>query len=396
MSAPIVIAAGGTGGHFFPAEALATELAARGHTLVLMTDTRAGRREHGVFAACEQHVLPGSGVAGGGAVRKLRGILALGRGALRARSILRRVRPAVVVGFGGYPSVPPLLGARLLGRKRPQIVLHEGNAVLGQANALLARFADAIATSFARVAKVPPGLETILTGMPVRAEIAAAARAPFPDATGDLRVLVWGGSLGARVFADVVPQTLAALPDALRARLRVTQQARKEDLERVRAAYAQAGIEAEVAPFFDRVAERLRDAHLVIGRAGGSSVAELSMVGRASIMVPLPIAASDEQSANADALVRAGGGWMLRQSGFTPEALGELLRELLAQPAALEVASRAAGGLGRPDAASALADLVERRIALACGTTGPDGLRSQPERSIPPRAQHQASGTMRA
>lgn len=367
MTGPIVIAAGGTGGHFFPAEALAAELAARGHTLVLMTDGRAGRRAHGVFAVGSQHVLPGSGVAGGGVGRKLRGLAAMGRGALSAWTILRRLRPAAVVGFGGYPSVAPLLGARLLGRGRPQIVLHEGNAVLGQANALLARFADAIATSFARVARVPEGTETVLTGMPVRAEIAAVAGAAFPDASDRLRLLVWGGSLGARVFADVVPQTLAALPEGLRARLSVTQQARAEDVSRVRAAYGAAGIEAEVAPFFEAVAGRLAAAHLVIGRAGGSSVAELAMVGRPSIMVPLPIAASDEQAANADALVQAGGGWMLRQSMFTPEALGELLRELLSVPSALRDAAAKAAGLGRPDAAAALADLVERRIAIASG-----------------------------
>jgi UDP-N-acetylglucosamine--N-acetylmuramyl-(pentapeptide) pyrophosphoryl-undecaprenol N-acetylglucosamine transferase len=198
------------------------------------------------------------------------------------------------------------------------------------------------------------------------------------------------------VFADVVPQTLAALPEALRGRLWVTQQARKDDVSRVRAAYGAAGIEAEVSPFFDAVAERLASAHLVIGRAGGSSVAELAMVGRPSIMVPLPIAASDEQSANADALVQAGGGWMLRQGAFSPEALGELLRELLASPTALDAAARAAGGLGRPDAARALADLVERRIALGRGTTGRKRLRSAPARSIPASANTTLSRTMRA
>ncbi len=365
MSTPslstIVIAAGGTGGHFFPAEALAAELGRRGHRLVLMTDARGGRRDVGAFAGSEQHVLAGSGIAGHGLARKAAAALALARGTLAARRVLARLRPAVVVGFGGYPSVPPLLGARLLGRRRPLIVLHEGNAVLGQANRQLARHADAVATSFARVRHLPGGTETVLTGMPVRAEIAAAAGAPYPGPHGTLRLLVWGGSLGARVFSDVVPQTLAALPEALRARLAVTQQARAEDVGRVRAAYDAAGIAAEVAPFFGDVAARLMASHLVIGRAGGSSVAELATVGRPSILVPLPIAASDEQGANAAALVAAGGAWMLRQPGFTPEALRALLAELLEEPDRLRDAAAAAGRIGRRDAAMALADVIEAK-----------------------------------
>ncbi len=365
MTAPIVIAAGGTGGHFFPAEALAAELASRGHALVLMTDRRAGRRTTGAFAEAEQHVLPGSGIAGHGPGRKLGAALSLARGTLAARRILRRLRPAAVVGFGGYPSVPPLLGARLLGRARPRIVLHEGNAVLGQANAVLARFADAVAISFNRVARLPAGAAAVLTGMPVRADIAAAAHSPYPDATGPLRLLVWGGSLGARVFADVVPQTLAALPLDLRGRLSVTQQARAEDVDRVRAAYAEAGIEAEVAPFLDRIASRLKAAHLVIGRAGGSSVAELAVVGRPSILVPLPIAASDEQAANASALVEAGGGWMLRQDALSPDTLGTLLAALLTDPARLANAAEAAATLGKRNAAVTLADLVEKQLTIS-------------------------------
>ncbi len=377
--AVIVIAAGGTGGHFFPAEALAAELGRRGHRLVLMTDVRGGRRDAGAFAGAEQHVLAGSGIAGHGLATKLRGALALGRGTLAAARILRRLRPAAVVGFGGYPSVPPLLGARLLGRGRPLLVLHEGNAVLGQANARLARFADAVATSHAHVARLPAGADAVLTGLPMRAEIAAAAAAAYPPSEGMLRLLVWGGSLGARVFADVVPRTLAALPEPLRRRLSVAQQARAEDMDRVRAAYAAAGIAAEVAPFLDRIADRLAGCHLVIGRAGGSSVAEIATVGRPAILVPLPIAASDEQGANAAALVAAGGGWMLRQPEFTPDSLGGLLRTLLADPAALAAAATAAARLGRHDAATALADLVEDRLARRAGR----GLRGTAPGPIP-------------
>ncbi|WP_394356004.1 undecaprenyldiphospho-muramoylpentapeptide beta-N-acetylglucosaminyltransferase [Brytella acorum] len=362
----IVIAAGGTGGHFFPAEALATELARRGHDLVLMTDRRHGRRDQGVFADRPQYVLDGAGVAGGGLVRKLKGLAALARGTLEARRILATLDADAVVGFGGYPSIPPLLGARFVKGRRPKIIIHEGNAVLGQANALLARFADAVATSYPTVAKIPAGMRTALTGMPVRPAIAALLDAPYVSPTdtppadiGTFNLLVWGGSLGARIFSDVAPAALAGLPPALRDRLYVTQQVRAEDLERVRAAYDVAGIEARTAPFFDDVPELLSNAHIVIGRAGGSSVAELTLSGRPSILVPLPIAASDEQSANAASLVEAGAAWMFRQQDFTPEALRARLEDLLPHPDRLLAASRAARSLARPNSAILLADLVE-------------------------------------
>ncbi|MBB2190574.1 undecaprenyldiphospho-muramoylpentapeptide beta-N-acetylglucosaminyltransferase [Gluconacetobacter azotocaptans] len=356
---PIVIAAGGTGGHFIPAEALARELASRGHAIALMTDRRAGQRTEGVFAGGPQFVLPGAGIAGRGLSRGLRAAVALARGAVQARAILRRLDAAAVVGFGGYPSVPPLLGARLLGRTRPLIFIHEGNAVLGQANAMLARFADGIATSFARVARLPAGAAPALTGMPVRDAIAALHDQPYVPPGEAVRLLVWGGSLGARVFSDVVPAALALLPAPHRARLHVTQQARAEDVDRVRAAYADLGIPATVSPFFSDVAGLLGAAHLVIGRAGGSSVAELADAGRPAILVPLPIAASDEQGANAAALVEAGAAWMIRQPDFTPPALAARIGALLDEPDGLAAAARAARTLARPDAARLFADLIE-------------------------------------
>ncbi|MBB2204996.1 undecaprenyldiphospho-muramoylpentapeptide beta-N-acetylglucosaminyltransferase [Gluconacetobacter takamatsuzukensis] len=356
---PIVIAAGGTGGHFIPAEALARALAERGHPIALMTDRRAGTRDHGIFAQGAQFVLPGAGIAGHGLARAARAALALARGTLQARAILRRLDAAAVVGFGGYPSVPPLLGARLLGRHRPPIVLHEGNAVLGQANAQLARFADGIATSFPVVARLPAGAATTLTGMPVRDTIAALHDQPYTPPGDTIRLLVWGGSLGARVFSDVVPDAIGRLPAALRARLHITQQARAEDAERVRAAYTALGIPAEISPFFANVPELLGAAHLVIGRAGGSSVAELTDAGRPAILVPLPIAASDEQGANAASLVAAGAAWMIRQPDFTAPSLATRLESLLSDPTGLADAAAAARSLGRPDAARRLADLVE-------------------------------------
>ena len=360
MSRPIVIAAGGTGGHFFPAEAVAGILAERGYNLVLMTDARHGRRENGVFQDRPQYVLDGAGVAGKGVAGKIRGITALLKGMIAARRILSTLDASAVVGFGGYPSVPPLLAARFLPRSsRPAIVIHEGNAVLGQANALLSRFATAIATSYATVARLPKDARTTLTGMPVRSGIEALANHSYEPPTETIRVLVWGGSLGARVFSDIVPKAMAALPTGFRTRLEVTQQVRDEDAPRVREIYTEAGITINAAPFFNDVPDRLKNAHLVIGRAGGSSVAEIAMAGLPSVLVPLPIAASDEQGANGQDLQEAGAAWMIRQPDFTPEALTTLLTDLFGHPERLKSAANAARGFSRPNAAAKLADLIE-------------------------------------
>ncbi|GAB6854739.1 undecaprenyldiphospho-muramoylpentapeptide beta-N-acetylglucosaminyltransferase [Asaia astilbis] len=364
MTRPIVIAAGGTGGHFFPAEALATELASRGHDLVLMTDQRAGKRLSGLFKDRPQYVLDGAGVAGKGLSAKLRGVTALLRGAWAARSLHKQINPIAIIGFGGYPSVPPILGSRFTsGSKRPLVILHEGNAVLGQANALLARFATTIATSYPTVARLPLGLRTALTGMPVRPEIEALFDESYTPPGDAIHLLVWGGSLGARVFSTIVPEALALLPAGFRARLHVTQQVHEKDLADVRAAYEKAGIRCELAPFFTNIADQLKKAHLVIGRAGGSSVAELTISGRPSVLVPLPIAASDEQGANASQLVDEGGAWMFRQNTLTPESLSAFLGTLLNDPERLAAAAKAARAFARPRSARLLADLVEARIS---------------------------------
>ena len=358
---PIVIAAGGTGGHFFPAEALADQRVARGYRVALMTDARAGKRTSGVFATTDQFILPGAGVAGRGPLRALKGGLTLLRGANEARVIMAKLRPSAVVGFGGYPSVPPLFGARLLpGASRPKIILHEGNAVLGKANGFLARFSDAIATSFPDVKGLPSNARVVMTGMPVRPAIAALAGEGYTPPTDLIRLLVWGGSLGARVFSDVVPPALALLPVEIRERVTVTQQVRAEDMERVRTAYAAAGIAADLAPFFNNVADLMSQAHLVIGRAGGSSVAELGVAGRPSILVPLPVAASDEQTANAQALQTLGAAWLVRQPDFTPDALSALLAMLFTDTGVLSAAAAALPR--RADAAARLADLVETTL----------------------------------
>lgn len=366
MNAPIIIAAGGTGGHFFPAEALATCLRHRGHDIVLMTDARNTRVKEGAFKDCPYYILPGGGIAGKGMVGKMRGALRLLNGTLKARTLLSTLQPAAVIGFGGYPSIPPLLGAQLLSsNKRPPLIIHEGNAILGQANALLARFARVIATSYPHVDRLPEGATTQLTGMPVRAPIEALAHTPYTPPTHDehpIRLLIWGGSLGAQIFGDVVPDALMTLPHTMRSRLHVTQQINERDRPHVEERYKKAGITADLQPFIHNVAERLKETHLVIGRAGGSSVAELTMAGRPSLLVPLPIAASDEQGKNAQALENAGAGWMIRQSSFTPNMLADRLLTLLNAPDRLAQAANAARTLQNPYAAEKLADLVETTL----------------------------------
>ena len=352
---PIIIAAGGTGGHFFPAEALASELIARGRRVALMTDARSAGLQSPVFAGLEQFVISGAGIAGRGVVRAGKAALALAAGVRQARGILSRSNAAAVVGFGGYPCVPPVLASRLMLR-RPVVILHEQNAVLGRANRFLARHADVLALSFETTERVPSNVSTVVTGNPVRPAIAPV---PYASPTDTLRLLVLGGSLGARVFSDIVPPALVHLPAELRARLSVVQQCRPEDLERVRAAYEEAGISAELSAFFPDVAKRLAAAHLVIARAGASTVAELAIVGRPSILVPLPAAIDDHQSANARALVEARGASMIAQRDFTPEALGERLAALLGSPDMLNHAALAAHHIARPDAAARLADKVE-------------------------------------
>ncbi|WP_158929831.1 undecaprenyldiphospho-muramoylpentapeptide beta-N-acetylglucosaminyltransferase [Acidisphaera sp. S103] len=359
---PIVIAAGGTGGHFFPAEALAAELVARGHRIVLMTDARSGGLSSPTFAGREQYVIRGAGIAGRGAWRGAKAVGSLTAGVVQARGVLAGLGAACIVGFGGYPCVAPVLAARLL-RRRPAVILQEQNAVLGRANRFLAKRADELALGFEDTKRVPPGTQTAVTGNPVRPAIAALSKTGYIAATDRIRLLVLGGSLGARVFSDVVPAALRALPETLRDRLSVVQQTRPEDLERVKAAYAEDGIPAELSPFFPNVASRLVAAHLVIARAGASTVAELAVAGRPAILVPLPGAIDDHQTANARALAEAGGAWVVPQPQFTPAFLAERLGQVLADPAGLAEAAVGARSQARADAAARLADLVEARMA---------------------------------
>jgi UDP-N-acetylglucosamine--N-acetylmuramyl-(pentapeptide) pyrophosphoryl-undecaprenol N-acetylglucosamine transferase len=360
---PIVIAAGGTGGHFFPAEALAMTLAGRGYRPVLMTDGRSAGRDARAFAEGDRHVLPGAGIAGRGLAKGVTAVGALAAGTLAAARILRGLNAGAIVGFGGYPSVPPVVAARLSRLKTP-VILHEQNAVLGRANRAMSRMATVLALSASPTSRVPEGARTALVGNPVRPAIVALADLPYlpPEADGPINLLVTGGSLGARVLSEVVPSALVALPVDLRARLRVVQQARQEDGAAVRNAYAAAGIAAEVAPFFTDIPRHLGAAHLVIARAGASTTAELAVAGRPAILVPLPHAIDDHQTANAAALAQVGAAWVMPQPQFIAEALTARLIAVLNDPVRLAAAAAAARAQSRVSAVDALADLVERSM----------------------------------
>jgi UDP-N-acetylglucosamine--N-acetylmuramyl-(pentapeptide) pyrophosphoryl-undecaprenol N-acetylglucosamine transferase len=356
VTRPVLLAAGGTGGHLFPAEALAHALRARGLEVELVTDARA-LRYGGEFPARAMHTIAAATPRGGSAIEKAKAIALLGVGTLQALRHLTRMRPLAVVGFGGYPSVPPLFAASLL---RIPTVLHEANAVMGRANAFLAGRVDQIAAGFP-LAGVSPALagKIAVTGNPLRPAALAAAARPYPDfADGRLRLLVTGGSQGARVMADIVPSALESLPQELRERIELTQQTREEDLARVAMSHARAGIVCQLAPFFADLPERIAAAHLVIARAGASTVTELAVIGRPSILVPLPHALDQDQAANAAVLEKSGAAEVVAQKDFTPQWLAARIADLAARPELLQKRARAAKSVGVTDAAERLADLV--------------------------------------
>lgn len=359
VSRHYVLAAGGTGGHLIPAFALAAELDRRGHHVALITDER-GAGIPGKPDYLPAHVLPPGRIAGKNPLNWVRGARGILEGRQMALRLFESFEPSAVVGFGGYPAMPTLLAAT---SARIPTVLHEQNAVLGRVNRYFAGKVDAIATSCRKVDRLDPRLEgkVTLVGNPVRAQVLALRDEPFPDFTEDslFRILVTGGSQGARVLSEIVPDGLAMLPPALRSRLQVIQQCRAEDIEAVRERYASHGIPAELATYFENMAERLAGAHLFIGRAGASTIAELTAVGRPAILIPLPIATDDHQAANTREIVTAGGARAIRQENFTASALAKQIQAMAQHPETLANAAHAAWNCGYPNAASDLADLVE-------------------------------------
>lgn len=353
-----VLAAGGTGGHLLPAFALATELERRGHHVALVTDAR-GEQIPGKPDFLPAHVIP-VGRFGKNPLRWPKAISAVIEGRNMALRLFETFEPSAVVGFGGYPALPALLAA---GKAGIPSLVHEQNAVLGRVNRLLADRVDAIATAYTGVRRLKAKYrgKVHLVGNPVRPEVLALRDEPFPAFTPDglLRVLVTGGSQGARVLSEVVPDGLAMLPPALRQRLQVTQQCRAEDLDEVRARYRSHDIPAELGTYFEDMAARLADTHLVIGRAGASTIAELTAVGRPAILVPLPIATDDHQAFNTREIAKAGGARMIRQPNFTAKELAKQIQTLAMRPETLATAAHAAWNCGRPKAVKDLADLVE-------------------------------------
>lgn len=358
---PIIIAAGGTGGHFFPAEALAAELLKRGERVVLLTDARSGGLSSPVFAKTEKYIVAGAGLAGRGWKRAGKGAILLLRGVMQARGLLLRLNPKTIVAFGGYPSVPPVAATVMLPKKkRPFVVLHEQNAVLGRANRFLSGFADLLALNFSETRRLPQKVKTVVVGNPVRPAIARLYGHDYVPPERRIELLVIGGSLGAKVFSTLVPEALARLPEDLRTRLRVSQQCRAEDIGAAQSALQQAGITAELSPFFKDVAGLLKRAHLVIARAGASSVAEIAVAGRPAILIPLPNAIDDHQRANAEALAQSGGAVRLDQADVTPSLLAETIETFLMNPERLVKMAEACARLGEPQASVRLADLVQQ------------------------------------
>jgi UDP-N-acetylglucosamine--N-acetylmuramyl-(pentapeptide) pyrophosphoryl-undecaprenol N-acetylglucosamine transferase len=354
--APVLVAAGGTGGHLFPAEACAAALANRGITVHLATDRRATRYGQ-TFADETVHIVASATLRARNPIAVAKTAAVLGYGLAQGWTLVGRLKPAAVIGFGGYPTVPPVLAAAWRGV--PTLV-HDANAVIGRANRLLAPRVTAIATTFPNVFGGASRLaaKATLTGNPVRPVVVTAAATPYPALSGPLRLLIFGGSQGARIMADVVPAAVGQLEPGLRGRLAIVQQTRAEDLERVRAAYGGLALVAEIAPFFSDLPARMAASHLIVARAGASTVAELSAIGRPAILVPLPHALDQDQFANAGVLEGAGGAVRLAQDEFTPRRLAETIAALAAAPQRLVAMAAAAQSLGRLDAADRLANLV--------------------------------------
>lgn len=352
----ILLAAGGTGGHLFPAEALSHALAAEGLQVALVTDERAVAYAQD-FPAISIHTVP-SATPSGRSPLALAGVgMKLMQGGIASLKLIRRLKPALVIGFGGYPTVPPVFAASLLG---VPTMVHEQNSVIGRANRFLSSRVTTIATGFAAVGGLikATASKCVHVGNPVRPAVIAAAQMPAPVFSGHLNLLVFGGSQGARVMADIVPRAIERLSLEQRMKLSIVQQARGEDEVRVRNAYAALGIAAEIAPFFSDLPQRMAEAHLVIGRSGASTVAELAVIGRPSILVPLPGAIDQDQAANARALAATGAANMILQPDFTPERLADAIIAALNGPESLTEMANAAKSAGIPDAATRLAHLV--------------------------------------
>lgn len=355
----IVLTTGGSGGHVFPAEALATEMKGKEFDLAFITDKRIQNKIQGTLSTLPVYYVAAEAVTGKSFFRKVICAFKLWYGTVQSIILLTKLKPAMVVGFGGYASLPAALAAQLL---HIPVVLHEQNAILGRANRLLARKTKLIATSFTPTRLIPEGILTQQTGMPVRPQIAALKETPYPTDTDEFRLLIIGGSQGARAFSDIIPKALVMLSPELKAKLSVTQQVRAEDMERVQEEYRNSGIKAiHLSSFFTNIPELLANAHLVISRAGSSSLAEFSVLGRPALLIPLPTSADDHQTANARVWTADGSGWLMIEKDTTPDKLAARLMELMDNP---EVLGRAALCAHKPQSTQSGAQLAHTLAKL--------------------------------
>ncbi|HAU30002.1 MAG TPA: undecaprenyldiphospho-muramoylpentapeptide beta-N-acetylglucosaminyltransferase [Rhodospirillaceae bacterium] len=355
MTQCIILAAGGTGGHLFPASALAREILARGLSVVLATDSR-GANYQNLPDGMDITIVTRQNTTGGVATR-LKALAGMTIDTIHAIRMLRRLRPALIVGFGGYPSMPTIAAAILT---RTPFILQEQNAILGRTNRVFARWAKLIATAFPHVGKMPRGIPTLRVGNPVREAILAAAKIPYAPSQGNepFHLFVTGGSQGARIFGQVVPEALALMPEAQRLRIRLTLQCRNDDMEIIKARLAELGVHAETAPFFSDMPERITSCQLAIARAGASTISELAVIGRPALLVPYPFAMDDHQTANAHSLVEAGGGWHISNGNFTTKAVADFLTDAMTNPQKLATAAASAKAWAMPDASAKLCETV--------------------------------------
>ena len=360
----IVLSAGGTGGHLFPAQALAGELIKRGKTIVVMTDAR-GSNYAKTFPGARIETVPSAAFADRSVLKLVTAPFEIAAGVALAFTKLLKLKPGAVIGFGGYPSLPVMLAASLA--RLPTAIL-EQNTVMGRVNRLVMNRVRVVAAAFP-IARFAPkdASKIVLTGNPVRPEVIALAGAPYdmPSVNGALKLLVFGGSQGARALSELVPAAVKLLPADMRARLDIVQQCRSEDLEKVRSVYNEAKVKAGLAPFYGDLPKRIAWAHLVIGRSGAGTVSELAVIGRPAILIPLPHAMDDHQRPNADILVRAGAGWSVAQRDLTPQILAKMIIEAFSSPQKLAERASAARSVARADATIRLADLVERLAEAA-------------------------------
>ncbi len=355
----IMLSAGGTGGHLFPAQALAEELIRRGYEVDLITDTR-GNVFGADLPARKTYKVPAATFRGRSPIEATKTLGMLGNGFQSAYKIMGEAQPKAIIGFGGYPTLAPVLAA--LGRGIPAAI-HEQNSVMGQANRFLAPMVKAIACSFEKTKYLEGKLlaKVRVTGTPLRNTVIALNNVPYrpPSSQAQLNLLVVGGSQGAKYFSDIVPQALQLLPEQMRDRLFVMQQCREEDIDRVFDAYEAAGVAAELATFFEDLPYRMSNSHLIVARSGATTIAELCALGRPAVLVPLPHAKDNDQLENATRLENAGGAWCFEQSALTPDLLAGKVRRLFEDPSALVRAASNARALANFNAVENLAELME-------------------------------------